>query len=315
MEESGTTPVEVTLPEGVEVESHETQDEWLKARKAQLGASEAAAILGLSRFKTPVQLFYEKTGLADRSPAESEAAYWGLLLEEPIAKRYAVETQRPVEDPGPYTIMKRPALPLLAATLDRLTLVDGIWIPLELKTAHASLSKNWQDEPPLEYVVQVQAEMMVWGSDRASLAGLIGGQQFVWLDIMADREFQEMLYQEIQAFYRRIETGEVPPMDGTPGTRDLLKKLYAGEGGEVISLPPAAMEWDSEIVRLKEEIKQLNEELTRHENEMIQAIGFAAAGVLPDGTVWTHKTQRRKEYTVQASEYKVLRRAGAKGHR
>ena len=37
--------------------------EWLEARKDGLGASDAAAVLGISPWKTNVQLWEEKTGL------------------------------------------------------------------------------------------------------------------------------------------------------------------------------------------------------------------------------------------------------------
>lgn len=313
MAESSTT--RVVLPAGVTVSLHENEESWLEQRRQSIGASESAVILGLSRFKTPWQLFQEKLGLAKREAAETEAAEWGKILEGPIATRYAKETERPVEEPPPYSIIKRESRPIATATLDRLVWLAPVWAPLELKTAHFTLGKKWTEEIPLEYMVQVQHQMMVWGTAVASIAALIGGSTFVWADVTADPEFQEMLYAELEAFWKRLEAQEPPPIDGTPGTRELLKKLYAKDSGEVIALPSEAMEWDEKIAELKAQQKVIEEELARHENMLIQRLGTASAGSLPNGTMWTYKSQTRAAHMVKESTYRVLRRHAAKERR
>ena len=46
-----------------------------------IGGSEAAAAIGLSRYKSQLRLYLEKIGEVEREPA-GEAAYWGNILEE-----------------------------------------------------------------------------------------------------------------------------------------------------------------------------------------------------------------------------------------
>jgi hypothetical protein len=94
-----------------------------------------------------------------------------------------------------------------------------------------------------------------------------------------------------------------------------MGQLYGTGSGEVVALPGIAIDWDTELMALKEQRKELDERIGLLENQIINAIGPATAGVLPNGTVWSYKTQTRKEHVVKASEFKVLRRHGARGDR
>ena len=48
-----------------------------EARRKGIGGSDVATILGLNKWKSPYQLWLEKTGQIDLEHTESEPAYWG----------------------------------------------------------------------------------------------------------------------------------------------------------------------------------------------------------------------------------------------
>jgi predicted phage-related endonuclease len=50
------------------------RDEWLCYRTQSIGASDAAAALGLSRCKTPYDLYLEKTGEAEPDDLDGNEA-------------------------------------------------------------------------------------------------------------------------------------------------------------------------------------------------------------------------------------------------
>ena len=58
---------------------YKTREEWLDGRKSLITASDAAAALGLSPFKSPLKLYTEKIGLAEDGE-EREAMKWGKAL-------------------------------------------------------------------------------------------------------------------------------------------------------------------------------------------------------------------------------------------
>jgi len=285
-----------------------------------VGASEAAVILGVSRFKSPFSLYHEKLGLEAASAAETEAAEWGLALEEPISKRFERETGRPVYAPPPHSFYIHDELPWMIASLDRITTVDKeraselTAIPLEIKTADASLRAEWKDDIPLAYMIQVQHQIAVMGCEQAALAALVGGNTFFWTDIRRDEEFIKILIDQEQEFWQRCIDHRPPEVDASKATSEALRKLYQRDTGEIVMLPPEALDWASDLEAAKAELKAAEEKERLAKNRLIAAIGDATAGQLPNGVIFTYKAQTKAEHIVKASTFRVLRqKAGAKG--
>jgi putative phage-type endonuclease len=290
-----------------------SREEWLEARRNGIGASDAPAILGLSKYRTPFTLFHEKLGLAQNDAAETEAAEWGLTLEEPMSKRFERDSGRPTISIPPFLMYQHETVDWMLATLDRWQIRDGIQVPLELKTANWVLDKDWKEEPPLAYLVQHQHQLAVTGAPRGSIAGLIGGQKFVWADIERDEAFLKILFDAEQEFWNRVLTNNPPPVDATEQTTDTLKRLYATETGEVIALGPEAIDWDAKFEAAKEVKKKAEEEERLYKNLLLNAIGKATVGQLPNDVLYTLKTQTTKEHIVKTATFRVLRRKGPKG--
>ena len=62
-------------------------EDWLAYRKQGIGGSDASVVCGISRYKSPIELWMEKT---DQIPAQEagEAAYWGTLLEPFVREEF-----------------------------------------------------------------------------------------------------------------------------------------------------------------------------------------------------------------------------------
>ena len=52
-----------------------TREAWLDRRRAGIGGSDVAALLGLSRWKTPLDVFLDKTGRSEPIP-DNEPMLW-----------------------------------------------------------------------------------------------------------------------------------------------------------------------------------------------------------------------------------------------
>ena len=80
------------------------REEWLAGRHTGIGASEAAAVLGLSRYKSPLEVYLEKIG--ELGPQDdSERMYWGRKLEAIIAQEYGIRTGLKVNLNEDYTVL------------------------------------------------------------------------------------------------------------------------------------------------------------------------------------------------------------------
>lgn len=72
-------------------------EEWLEYRRKGIGGSDASVVCGINRYKSPVELWLDKTGQI--TPQEAgEAAYWGTQLETFVraefTKRTGIEVTR-----------------------------------------------------------------------------------------------------------------------------------------------------------------------------------------------------------------------------
>jgi putative phage-type endonuclease len=314
------TPQLDLIPEpagaGSDVEEHATEKDWLIARRSAIGASEAPIILGVSPFKRPMELFAEKLEVVERD-AETDGMRWGKILEGPLAEHYAAETWRQLRDPGRYTLRRSKAVPWMVATLDReiIAVPNGdrsVPAPLEIKTT-AFRAEDWQDEPPVDVLVQVQHQLAVTGWAWASVAVLIAGRTFRWYDVPRHEPFITKLIEAELVFLAHLRTKTLPRIDGTPGTKAALRALYPQETpGLVVNLPSEAMEWDTQRLRAIAEAKICEEIKDEAENKLRAALGEAEMGVLPDGVTYTYRAAERKGYVVQPTVVRTLRRKEAR---
>lgn len=291
----------------------ETRDEWLSGREVGIGASESPAILGVSPYKSALQLYYEKTGEEKITRGEEEALYWGKVLERPIAERYARETGRVVVfDTAPFVLRKSTIANFMIATID--AAVTG-FAPndtaaqeaqlkgpgtLEIKNVSSYIGQRWTgpQEPPVEFMVQLQHQLFVTGDQWGSVAALIGGVMFVWADIPRDDQFIGLLLRDVEAFVQRVRDKKPPEVDASEHTREVLKRLYPRDEPITIQLPPDVIDLTGEYLRIKQSIKERGEICAKFENTLRSMMGNATNAVMPDGTGFTLKT--RRGYDVKA---------------
>jgi len=305
-----------------------TRGEWLESRRTLgIGSSDAAAILGVSRYKSAYQLFQEKLGVFPSSKGENEQLEWGNTLEEPIAQRYQRETARAVFDPNRapngdkrFTIIRSREVDFMIAQIDRLTTSVSTDVALqtnaeysgvlEIKNAHFFVGKSWLDlqEPPLEFIIQLQHQLAVTGRQWGSIAALIGGCRFVWADLQRDDEFIALLTQAEGEFWERLKRNDPPAPDGSDWTTKALNKLFRAEtSGVIVPLPIEAIEWHAALSVARSAEKSAQAKKREYENQIKAAIGDNVGGRLADGTIYTWKTQIRKEFVTKPSSFRVLR--------
>jgi putative phage-type endonuclease len=285
-----------------------TREEWLTARRSGIGGSDAAAVLGVSPWKSRFSLWAEKTGLAVESPEETEAMEWGKRLEGVIGEKYAEVTGRAVARADQGIVRIHPLMPFMLGTVD-FDVIDPKRGPgiLEVKTLGPFRADEWSNEPPIHYAVQLQHYLAVTGAQWGSFAALIGGQRFVWCDVDRNPGFIEALEAECAEFWESVVKGNAPTVDGSDSTTEALKRLYPKDTGRVVELPTEAEEWWTEAQRCKDEIKRLETAKKESENRLKAAIGDASEAFVRGGPHWSYRVQSRASYVAEATEFRVLR--------
>ena len=222
-----------------------SREDWLRYRKEGLGGSDASAVLGVSKYKSALRCWLEKT---DQAPGDdgdqSEPAFWGTTLEAVIAKVYA-DRNPGVKVRNVNFMLQHPDHPWMLANLDRLLIYpDGTKAILEVKTAGAWLAGEWKDdEVPIAYMAQAAHYMAVTGLDKVIFVCLIGGQRLEIREFVRDPELEATLIEREAEFWGMVERGEMPAVDGSEDAADCLDFMYSNKLAVTVDLPQEAMGW------------------------------------------------------------------------
>jgi putative phage-type endonuclease len=251
-------------------------EEWQKTRNRGIGGSDAASILGLNKWKSPIRVYMEKIGEIEPEKV-GEAAYWGTKLEDLLAKEFEERTNKRAFNVN--KILIHPEYDWMIANIDRR--VVGENAILEIKTTSAYKKEDWEDDDiPQEYIIQVMHYMAVTGADKAYFATLIGGQKFLIKEIERDENLIDALIKHEKMFWENHVLKHTPPdLDGSEDSSNLILNMYpeAKEEG-VLDLPNEADELLQNLSTVKTQINDLETIKTEYENKIKQMIGQHAKG-------------------------------------
>lgn len=197
--------------------------EFLSRRQQGIGGSDIAAIIGISPWRTPRDIYLDKKGMSEPTE-ETEAMYWGTTLEDIVAKEYCKRTGFKVEKCN--YLFKHKEYPFLIGNIDRAVCENGkkpvvkgelrTKRILECKTANSYSSNEWGESGtqviPEFYKAQVQWYMGITGAEFCDVAVLIGGRDFRMYEIKRDERIIEYLFAEGVKFWREfVEQDIMPP--------------------------------------------------------------------------------------------------------
>ena len=224
--------------------------EQVKERTNYLGSSDCAAILGMSRWKTPLQVWAEKTGAVATEDIRGELRIEvGNELEDLVCSLFTKRTGKKVQRVN--EIQKHPKYDFIRAQIDRR--VVGEDTLLEAKTCSAWKSKEWiGEEIPQEYILQVMHQLAVTGKSKGYIAVLIGGNvDFKWKEIDRDEALiRDILIKEVDFWNKYVATKTMPQIV-TCGDTGILGQLFP-KGND-----KAAIQFDDKAIKLIESIKSL----------------------------------------------------------
>jgi putative phage-type endonuclease len=238
-------------------------EEWKQARRKGIGGSDAAAVAGVSRYKSPLQVYLEKIGEIENN-VDNEYVHFGKILEEVVAKEFEERTGKKVRRVN--SILIHPEYPWMIANIDRK--IVGEDAVLECKTTSAYNAKEWKENVPQEYIIQVQHYLAVTGYPKAYIAVLIGGNHFEWREIERDEELIKKLIDVEKDFWFHVEAKIPPEVDGSEASTKILETLYHDSVDKEILLPQDVNKLVEERNALVDQIKQLTEMKNEKENKI-----------------------------------------------
>lgn len=279
--------------------------EWLESRKRAIGASDAAAVLGISPFASEWEVWAEKTNRLEPWKGDKSTRA-GVAFENAVldaAEKELGPLERNVR-------LVHSSLPI-AATLDGRVIANGR--PVEAKTTgivgpnFGTWGDSHTDEVPDYYLVQVHTQLLVTGAQYGYLYALIAGRGVVPFIIERDDNFLDWLGNQLNDWWHRHVVADLAPKFDSPRL-DVVKRLR---------------KWDGKRVSLGEDVASLCEqwrnaadaklaaekEADGLQARILLALDDATEADLPGGASLvskevTVKAQVRDEYTYRRLYYK-----------
>ncbi|KGN00336.1 hypothetical protein ADU90_13225 [Clostridium botulinum] len=276
---------------------------WLQERQKGIGGSDVGAILGINKWKTPFEVYLEKTEPITEVKEQSEAAYWGDQFEEVVAKEFERRTGKKVRRDRRH--FKHKKYPFMVANIDRR--VVGESAVLECKTANQFLAKEWKDEEiPASYLVQVQHYLEVTGAEKGYIAVLIGGQKFIWKEVERDEELIRMIINTEKEFWKLVENKKPPALDGSSAAEKWVnEKFKIANEGEIVELDSSYKNKLHEYFELKKREKEFKEEINQLENQLKNDMGNAELAHVPGFDIsWKQIKSSRVDSKKLKAEFK-----------
>lgn len=288
---------------------YEEAESYAASRAGGIGGTDCAAILGMSPWKRPIDIYAGKVDPASQPELDKECLTWGMLLEPVVRQRYAAKFKCTVMAPNSLAEFFPKSRPWNDSTLVigsedwMLGAPDG-WLPghnagLEVKCS-ARRGGEWgtegSDEIPSHYLIQVAWYMMVTGAQFWNFAVLFSGNKLEQFQVKRDPDLERDLIAAAREFWfefvqKRVE----PPIDESESYGRYLARKFSLSTGAVIKNPSAELiDAASNLYHSQRAVKAAEEEAQLRKNQIASMLADADAAITPFGKVaWVRPVPRQ----------------------
>lgn len=216
----------------------ENDEHWHSLRAEHIGGSEIAALFDKGKFLGKWELFQVKSGnLPPEDISDKDIIIIGNRLEAPIADMVRDKTGWNIQKVRRY--IKHDSVEGLGGTLDYEIIKheDGAGV-LEIKTAHPIAFKEWKDEePPLQYELQLQLQLCITGRSWGALAVLVGNDTLKIYPRKRDERIIKAIEARVASFWEDVHNNNPPEVDYEKES-DAVIRMYsqANSSDEVIDM-------------------------------------------------------------------------------
>ena len=281
-------------------------EQWLEYRRKGIGGSDASVVCGINRYKSPVELWLDKTNQIPTEEA-GEAAYWGTLLEDVVRSEFSKRTGINVKQV--HYILQSEEHPFMLANLDGVCEHPEFGTcGFEAKTASAYKASEWEDGIPDEYQLQIQHYMAVTGYRGFYIAVLIGGNTFRWKFVERDEELISMLIELESDFWYHVQDLTPPPLDGSKASAQFLAERFPNSTNKTqLKLPDSAAQLIEEYDSACEQLEALTEQKQKAENQLKQMLGDHESASAGNHIItWKSISQERLDSKTLKAEHPTL---------
>lgn len=296
-------------------------------RNQGIGGSDVPIIVGMSPYRSAIELWDEKRGNAiEREKTIRQRL--GTMLEDGIARVYAEQEGVKLTKPKVPVGLVRGfdafgawggALVPDARIADRFgyptwAQIDRVRVGAPegvrgVEVKHTALFDKFAGEDvPDDVAVQVQHAMMLTGWRAFHVVSLSAGRDLRVHRIEADPDVREAIAEACRRFWRQVQTGEQPDPDGSDSAGRFIRARYgAEEPGKIVVATHDVLPQIAEVLRLAAEKKAVEQQLEAAKQMIMLFMGDAERLDAPGDVKITWKQQRgRHDWKAIAADLRAL---------
>lgn len=300
----------------------EGRKQWLEIRKKYIGASESATLLGYGMFSSPYALYMEKTNQAPDTFTDNTRMAWGRRLEASIRDGIAEDLGYDPQDclygdeiyvykEGPERLGCTPDA-VLAYPNHRVHIALGdVQGPgcFEVKNVDGIIHKQkWtEDEPPVQYLTQLQHQLAVTGYEWGVLGALVGGNKPMTYFYRRHEPTIQAIKSAALAFWEAVDQGKPPAIDDSQATEKTIKAMHPRDNGADLDLSA-----DNELPQVcadflakKKAYRELDKEIRGLKSQIMEKLGDARTADVLNFSIKAPTTEV-EGYWVEARTQRTL---------
>jgi putative phage-type endonuclease len=250
--------------------------EWLQRRRSVIGGSDVAPVMGMSRFRSPWDVYMDKTGQSQDSGPDGSVKDRGRYLEPGVAKWFADARGMTIVPRDQYEVIIGPE-PWMGASVDAFVEDASGRHGLEVKTARSS--KGWgesgSDVIPVDYMLQVQWYMAVCGHDHWFSAVYFNvSDEFRWYRIARSDAALAKIVPYCRAWWEKhVVNGIAPPIDGSDGASAWIAGTFPSAEEDERPGTPGEQDMAMELERIKVKKREIEKKEKELRNRIAASIG------------------------------------------
>ena len=281
-----------------------SREQFLTERRACLGGSDIGIIAGVNRWKTPHQLWEEKTGRRV-DDADSLPMRFGTHAESFVASEYTRLTGRRVERFSP--MLRHPTAPL-GGHLDRLVIPEGKSRAavrgriltdrgLECKTVGAFAAgrdsewgPNGSDQIPESYLLQCATYQALTQCAHWDLAALIGNAEVRVFPLRRDEELEQGILEIAAKWWTDHVLADVPPDPVTEA--EARQRWRAHQPGKILEADPTTMALLKALATAKAKVKAAEAEEQGVKDQLMPRLADADSIVFQGASLASYRANK-----------------------
>jgi putative phage-type endonuclease len=207
------------------------RSDWLALRREGIGGSDALAVAGLDKNRSPLAVWLDKTGRID-DEFDNPIMRWGRMLEPVLRNWFEETTGIKVYQCG---MLGHPDRPWQLFTPDGLC-DDGALLEIKTVSPFGQVAAQWEGGVADRAAIQLHHGMSVTGKRKGYAVAGIWGRDPIIREVHYDPDLDANLIALEQEFWDYVTSDVAPPLTGHQQEGELMRLLHPVATDDTVEL-------------------------------------------------------------------------------